>query len=673
MTNSSVLRGTRRENRAEIVNAVAAHAGPRAPAIVVVPRAAAARSLEEELLRRSPAKGGYVRFFSSRSVPGQRPELESASLVIVENLDELDASTKTFIDHVLAHRADHDLPTITSVSGVDPGGVTARCSMIRVHHPAIEADAAFSVVHRWIADGADPDRLVVAVPQHDGHHGVLLRELASAAKRLGIAATAATGRLGDHQIVAALAKHLAVADRDGSPHERAFAWWQERAGSLLADRESVDLVSSFIRALSNGRTVSEALGTTVPSQHRAGVSVVVLDDALDPPSDRPWQGAVLVGCIDGIFPRRRFRASPGTDTADRLDALLANDRRRLDLLGHAIQPNAQLVAIAAPSGGSMPSPFLDGWPREEFALLRVPSRTPPRPPAATTSTQPVFPTGRLRLSATQLTTFEDCSWRYAFEYGVGLRGAGGAPATAGTLVHGVLETFLDPQSPDRGDRSLNRLLAILESSWDHAQFPYSAQALDYRRRAEQWVSRWFDVFAAEDPDVRQTEHRFEVSFPPAPSVNPRSSDEATDLRTDSEQQHQLVGSIDRVDVLHSASGSGVRIVDYKSGSPKSQSDVDDDLQLAIYHYAALHDPVIHELGDPVSLELHYLQDDSSREKLKVLARRVTPTLVADTIARVEGLVEQILTEQFEPNTDANCDYCAFHALCPVQVRGRNVA
>jgi putative RecB family exonuclease len=526
-------------------------------------------------------------------------------------------------------------------------------SKIRVHHPAVEADAALSVVHRWVAAGRDPSRLVIALPQRNR---VLREQLVGAARRLGIPTSAPAGRLGDHTIIAELAAH--VAQTAGEPHEIGFAWWQEHAVGLLGDPTTTALIGEFLRVVGDGRSVSDALECWCPRPSNVGVTIASLDN-VDRSAGQQWQAGIIVDCVDGVLPRRRPASSPGSvDTADRLDALLAHDRARLQQFIESIDNNGEVVAISAPFGGSMPSPFVDDWPSEDFALVRVRSASPSRPHRESNSDVPVFPNGKLRLSATQLTTFEDCSWRYAFEYGVGLRGAGGAPASAGTLVHGVLEAFLDPQDPASADRSSERLLALLDASWDHSQFPYTAQALDYRRRAEQWLLNWFKVFSVEQPDVRFTEHRFSVPFPPNDDVNVR---------------HEIVGSIDRFDVVHGLGDSGTRVVDYKSGSAKSQADVDDDLQLAIYHYAARHDPVLHELGEPVALELHYLQDDSSRESLKVLSRRVTRDLEAETTARIASLAEQILAEDFEPNTDANCDYCAFHALCPVQVRGRRVS
>ena len=665
MTDVSELRGDRRANRAELVRRVTATAGPGSAVLVVVPRASAAQLWLSELLRTAPQLSGFVTVASPGSLePWLGTSALQPALVVVENHDEFAPDVAARIDTAVRLRAEHQRPTIRSVSVTVSHDETPRlrpsCAAIRVHHRAVEADAALAVIHHWIAEGRNPNRLIVALPQNDT---ALAGELVSAAERLAVPVSARSGRLGDHPIVTELAAELAGATSPAHASRKAFRWWNDHASSLIADQSSVDVIREFIRALDTGQTVEEAVQTLRPSEHRDGVRIVMLDDALDPPSDQPWQGTVLVGCVDGTFPRRRRRrCAAGARTTDDPRALLASDLHRLNLLLSVTDPAGDFVAVSAPVGGAMPSPFLDGWPRQELALLRVPSTMPPRPARPTPGVTPVFATPRLRLSATQLTTFEDCSWRYAFEYGIGLRGAGGASATAGTLVHRVLERFLSPAAIPPPPRTEKGLLDILDAEWDHSQFPYSAQGLDYRRRADQWLRNWFLAFVTDAPDVRFTEHRFEVPFPPNSPDGPEGG------------QHVLVGSIDRVDVVHpfGHNDDAVRIIDYKSGAPKSQSEVDDDLQLAVYHYAATHDPAIHELGHPASLELHYLQDDASKERVKVMARAVTPLLEATTIARIEGLAEDILAEQFEPNADATCEYCAFHALCPVQLSGRRV-
>ncbi len=547
-----------------------------------------------------------------------------------------------------------------------------RCSMLRVHHPAVEADAAVSVIRSWLDAGRDPTRLAVVLPQPDP---VLLAELAGASARSNVPLVAPGTRIGDHQIVDDCVRALS-STRETVAHaelvRRAYSWWETNAAGLIGDNDAVAVISALLRALVDGEPIEAALNRPAPPRVASGVIVASLDDAIARPSDQPWQGVVIVGCLDGRLPRRRVRRpwfrndSPppsNSPVEDPLieDELVEHDRLRFAELLAAVAADGSAVAIAAPVGGVLPSPFIDGWRREELSLLRVATPPPPRPLSETESDVALFPSGSLRLSATQLTTFEDCSWRYGFEYGLGLRGAGGAPATAGSLVHEVLEHFL---APGAVDRSRERLLALIDQLWKGNEFPYAAQALDYRRRAEQWLGNWWDFFRETSPDVRLTEHRFDVPFP-------ASADSASGIDTPA---HTLVGSIDRIDVVAPRGHhiARLRIVDYKTGSPKSQAEVDDDLQLAIYHYAAVHDPDVRQLGEPERLELHYLQDDASKERVKVLSRFVSPDLEAVTVARVSRLAASILSEHYEPNPDANCDYCAFHTLCPTKLPGRQV-
>ncbi len=549
----------------------------------------------------------------------------------------------------------------------------ARCSMLRVHHPAVEADAAISVIRHWLDAGRDPEGLAVILPQPDP---VLLSELAGASARSHVPLVVPGQRIGDHRIVDDCVHALSCADDVGTQIDlvgRAYSWWESNAARLIGDGEAVEVVSTFIRALMEGESIDAALARPAPPRATSGVTVASLDDALARPSDQPWLGVVIVGCLDGRFPRRRvrrpwFRDSAPTDDARTdepmaEDGLVDRDRRRLADLLATVSVDGSVVAIAAPVGGVLPSPFIDGWPHRELSLLRVPTTPPPRPASDTTCDVPLFPSGSLRLSATQLTTFEDCSLRYGFEYGLGLRGAGGAAATAGSLVHEVLENFLGTAT----DRSRERLFSLLDELWKDHEFPYAAQALDYRRRAEQWLGNWWEFLRATSPDVRLTEHRFEVPFP-APAPDAESGG-------DEPPRHILVGSIDRVDVI-APRGAGepprLRIVDYKSGSPKSQAEVDNDLQLAVYHYAATHDPTVGELGVPDRLELHYLQDDASKERVKVLSRVVSDDLERETVTRINALAAEVLGEDYSPDPDANCDYCAFHTLCPTKPQGRQV-
>lgn len=607
---------------------------------------------------------------------GGSDALAGVSLVVIDAVDSLREPERVLAVAVAdAQRAaGREIDeTGTGPPHAGDGPLTdGRCSVVRIHHPSLEADATLAVVHDWLSAGVDPERIAVVVPRRND---ALQAELRSAADRAGVVLSGYGRRLGDYSVVqdchATVTRATGASAAPGAMANAVFEWWLHHARGLLGDPVAVEVIRSFHRAVEQSDTIDDALDGVV-APRPGGVMVVALADAGNRPFDSPWQGIVVVEAVEGVLPplRRGSTWFSASDDVARADDPALTHRTMLAQALSGLADDGSLVAIAAPMPGVLPSRFVEGWKRRELALVR---RThpdgPSMPLAETTHTVPIFPIRQLRLSASQLTTFEDCSWRYAFEYGLGLRGAGGASASAGSLAHKVLEEFLRPRpaggDDDAGepDHSLERLMMLLDEFWDASEFRYSAQALDYRRRAEQWLRNWWADFDANPPTVARTEYRFEVPLEDVTAVSQDGS------------AHVIVGSIDRVDVvppLVSGSEPTTRVVDYKSGSPKSQTEVDSDLQLAVYHYAASHDPELRRLGRPAHLELHYLQDDVSRQRLKVMTRPVTEGLERATAERIGLLADAILAEGYKPNIDATCAYCAFHRLCPTQPSGRHV-
>ena len=139
------------------------------------------------------------------------------------------------------------------------------------------------------------------------------------------------------------------------------------------------------------------------------------------------------------------------------------------------------------------------------------------------------------------------------------------------------------------------------------------------------------VAAAETnlPDVLHTEQEFEIEI------------SGTKIR----------GRIDRMDRL--ADGS-VRVIDYKTGKPKSQKDADESLQLSIYALAASQ-----KWGYNAStLALQNLADGS----LSVTHRNGAQ--LAKASDKVTAAAEDIAAGKFEPKRGFHCSWCGFRSLCP---------
>ncbi|HYX43623.1 MAG TPA: PD-(D/E)XK nuclease family protein, partial [Acidimicrobiales bacterium] len=318
------------------------------------------------------------------------------------------------------------------------------------------------------------------------------------------------------------------------------------------------------------------------------------------------------------------------------------DERRLFALACS-RASSRLVATAAPEPGVLLSRFVEGWLPAE---VRLPLAPGPLPLARATTVNPVSasPDGLLRLSASQLATYDDCPLRYAYQYVLGARGEAGVHAGLGSLVHQVLAAFCDPRVDPPVPRTHEALMALAEELWSDDVARYRPQVEEARRDYFAMLDAWWQGeggLQEQAPEVLAVERHFDVEVGP----------------------HRVTGFIDRID--RADDGVGIRIVDYKTGKTESTADaVADDLQLAVYHLAAARDPELSAWGPPTQLRLLYLRS------MHALDQPVEPGHEAATEARILADADRILAEEFSPSVEANCRLCSFHRLCPLQKEGR---
>lgn len=364
-----------------------------------------------------------------------------------------------------------------------------------------------------------------------------------------------------------------------------------------------------------------------------------------------WPTVLVGGCVEGELPRirtgRRFfdrpllQAGPVPTVPERRRRSLEEERR---LFATAWSRATDVVtASAAPEPGVLVSRFVDTLPDRREIVPPVTDRPPP-PLAPTDGPAPVWPQGALRLSASQLETFADCPLRYGYRYAIGARDEPGLPADLGTIVHDVLERFLDPAVGE--PRTLDRLWEIAEECWREDIAPYRPMQEEARRDYFDMLSKWWEKEGSLGdmaPTVLATERQFTIEVGP----------------------HTVTGRIDRVD--RADDGVGIRVVDYKTGKRVAPVNaMADDLQLATYHLAATRDPELAAFGPPTELRLLYVRTMTVREQ------EVTPDHAAVTEARILAAAERILAADFEPSVHADCDHCEFHRLCPLWPEGREV-
>ncbi len=538
-------------------------------------------------------------------------------------------------------------------------GVPAR-SFVGAHHDEPVVRAVIDVLH-WVAGDAAALERVVASPVA-GLDPSEVRAVRSQATRSGIPLEAHPRLAGLAHLRADLVSRAARA----TPADLAFEVWRQRLGHLVdagdersldalvallatlrrrADRRPHERLADFLDRYGEGHEEGDTGGT--PLAAAGQVAVVSIAAA----AGRHWHTVVVAGCVEGELPRlsarrpyfdRQVLAPPRHGDEDDHRRRVLSDERHLFSVAVS-RATHRLVATAAPEPGVLLSRFVEGWPS---AAVRLPMAPGPAPEVhlPTESTTPVFPDGHLRLSASQLSTYDDCPLRYAYEYGLGVRGEAGVHAALGRLVHEVLAVFNDPEAEPIVPHTREGLRTLAEQRWRDDIARYRPQVEEARRDYFTMLDTWWEAEGGNDrlaPEVLAVERRFEVEV----------------------GGHLLTGFIDRID--RADDGEGIRIVDYKTGKSEPRPDaVADDVQLGVYHLAATRDPELAALGPATQLRLLYVRS------MHAFDQPVTDGHEAATAGRVEDAASRILAEEFEPSVDANCRLCSFHRLCPLQDEGR---
>ncbi len=260
-------------------------------------------------------------------------------------------------------------------------------------------------------------------------------------------------------------------------------------------------------------------------------------------------------------------------------------------------------------------------------------------------TEPGIPVaeGELRTSYSRLSTFENCGLQYLYQVELGLDPATSHQMLVGTWVHDLVDRC------SRGDiePSIEALTAALDEVWDPTIF--DGRSIE-RRRYRDCVEMLRAWLACDGTlDTLASEVGFE--FPVDGAV--------------------LRGRIDRLVRL---GRSMVRVIDYKTSRwAKSQEEIDEDLQLAIYNLAMHRDEDLAQYGVPKHLELAWL---GTAWKDRFKRRGTDPTAREGYLEQTEETVTSFVTaikqERFAPSGGADCQWCSFKSLCPVWPEGDEV-
>ncbi|MEY2473206.1 MAG: hypothetical protein QOK28_2535 [Actinomycetota bacterium] len=545
---------------------------------------------------------------------------------------------------------------------------TAEAQLVWCRHPSMEADAVVGTLLAAHDDGIAYDDMAVVVPRRSAPIG---RAVARALQRREVPVQIRLADGGAEPVVRRLRDALAHADGAMDAQPFVEGWIQGALSELASQADLVAPEPSVERALNALCAFDRATQRWVAG--REGMSATVLEFATalaeddftlwyDAPGDAGvaivtpqeaagvhWQCAVVTSCVEGEYPRSigdgawfdamvcRRDFSP--DAAVRRRAAIAAHRRRFEL---ASSRGPRVTYVAAPQPGVLVSRYVEHLPITEAK----PAWPEPRPyplRSVTYTSTPIHPSRTLRLSASQLSTFEDCPRRWFYDSVLRLADSTSVWADFGSLVHDVLERFLAPGSTI--EYSFDALLDLSDELWSDDIAAFAPQRDQARRELKDVLATWWQMegHRFNRADVVEVEHEFDVAV----------------------GDHTVRGRIDRVDWDHDR--NGIAVVDYKTGrhAPK-ESEVADDLQLAVYYLAALRSAELAAKGAPTRLELLYIRLN------KTFSQPITDDHEERAETRILAAAAQMLDEQLAPLPTADCDHCDYHRLCPLQRAGREV-
>jgi DNA helicase-2/ATP-dependent DNA helicase PcrA len=239
-------------------------------------------------------------------------------------------------------------------------------------------------------------------------------------------------------------------------------------------------------------------------------------------------------------------------------------------------------------------------------------------------------------------TFDRCPLRYAFRYVYRMpeRSDPIAAFSFGTTAHAAFEAFTkdkreriargDPP-PTRGDLEL-----AFRANWTPGEFGDKTTEDAYKRRVATLLDNFWTGEVSSLGQALREEEWFELPLHPSDGAAPVV----------------IVGSIDRIDLLPSG---GIEVVDYKTGSTKTQAFVDQSLQLSIYALACRD---VLGLGRPEKVTLYFTES----------ALRLSTTRTDEQLdnARDEILarVARMRAGDFAATPGDVCRWCDYRAMCP---------
>lgn len=232
------------------------------------------------------------------------------------------------------------------------------------------------------------------------------------------------------------------------------------------------------------------------------------------------------------------------------------------------------------------------------------------------------------ISYSQIDNYLICPLRYKYSYTLRVPTPPNHSLSFGNTIHETLKEF-HTQKMFGKRPTLEELLSIYEKRWDPLGYVDEKHRKQRFESGKDLLKKYYEKNI--DLDVKHV--GLEKSF-------------VLDI-----DGIKLKGKIDRIDKLPDGK---VEIIDYKTGTTKTQKEVDDDVQMTIYTMAATEALKIR----PDMLSLYYLESGDK------LSTNRTAKQVEAQKEIIKGVVEGIKEGNFEPKPGYDCKWCDYKEICP---------